>query len=211
MKILWLNEVDSTQTYLLEALKSNDLKVPIAVVAKRQNCGKGSRENEWIGLDGNLFVSFAISKSSLPNDLRLESTSIYLSMILKELLFQLGSKAWLKWPNDFYIDNKKVGGTITNVYKNCIVCGIGLNIKVAPQGSSVLDINVEIGKLLNQYFNFVKSCQSWKQIFSKFELEFDKSRKYFTHIENEKVSLVNVTLQDDGSIEYDGKKVYSLR
>ncbi len=211
LKTLWLDEVDSTQTYLLNALKNEALQAPIVIVAKKQSSGKGSRDNEWVGLEGNLFFSFAILKSSLPDDLKLESTSIYLSMILKELLFGLGSKVWLKWPNDFYLEDKKIGGTITNVYKNSIVCGIGLNIKHAPDGSDRLDIDVETSRLLHQYFNLVKSCQSWKQIFSKFELEFDKSRKYFTHIKNEKISLKNVELLDDGSIEYNGEKVYSLR
>jgi len=187
------------------------LQTPVAVVAKRQSKGRGSRDNGWIGLDGNLFVSFSILKSTLPRDLKLESTSIYLSMLLKELLFQNGSKVWLKWPNDFYLEDKKIGGTITNVYKQSIVCGIGLNIKSAPEDSATLDINVEIGKLLQQYFNLVKSCQSWKQIFSKFELEFDKSAKYLTHIEDKIVSLGDVTLLSDGSIEVNGEKVYSLR
>jgi BirA family biotin operon repressor/biotin-[acetyl-CoA-carboxylase] ligase len=209
--IHWLEEVDSTQNYLLEALKRGRLKTPVAVVATVQSQGRGSRDNSWIGLEGNLFVSFSILKSTLPSDLKLESTSIYLSMLLKELLCELGSEVWLKWPNDFYLDNKKIGGTITTVYDQSIVCGIGLNLKSAPKGSATLDIDVEIGKLLKKYFNLVKSCQSWKQIFSKFELEFGKSEKYLTHIEDEVVLLGDVTLMSDGSIEVNGEKVYSLR
>ena len=211
LKILWLNEVNSTQTYLLERLKSGELQTPIAVVSKKQNRGKGSRNNEWIGLDGNLFLSFAVAKVSLPDDLKLESTSIYLSMLLKELLNQLGSKVWLKWPNDFYLKDKKIGGTITNIYQDSVVCGIGLNIKLAPEDSDKLDIDVVIDIFLHQYFNFLKSSPSWKQIFSKFELEFDKSRKYFAHINGKNISLEAVTLQSDGSVEYNGEKVYSLR
>jgi BirA family biotin operon repressor/biotin-[acetyl-CoA-carboxylase] ligase len=209
--IHWLDEVDSTQSYLLNKLKTGNLKTPVAVVAKKQSQGRGSRDNGWIGLEGNLFVSFSILKSALPSDLKLESTSIYLSMLLKELLCELGSKVWLKWPNDFYLDDKKVGGTITTVYKQSIICGIGLNIKDAPASSARLDVDVEIDTLLKQYFNLVKSCQSWKQIFSKFELEFYKSAKYLTHIEDEIVSLGDVTLLSDGSIEVNGEKVYSLR
>ncbi len=211
LKTISLEQIDSTQTYLLDALKKGTLHAPIAVVASKQTGGRGSRNNDWIGLEGNLFFSFAILKAALPDDLKLESTSIYLSMILKELLVEFGSSVWLKWPNDFYCGDKKIGGTITNVYKDTIVCGIGLNIKFAPEGSSILDIDVETGRLLIQYFNLLKSCPSWKQIFSKFELEFDKSRNYFTHVNSKKISLDAVALQSDGSIAYNGEKVYSLR
>ncbi len=211
LKTLFLEQVDSTQTYLLEALKKGTFKAPVAVVASKQTRGRGSRDNEWIGLEGNLFFSFAVSKAELPDDLKLESTSIYLSMILKELLVELGSSVWLKWPNDFYCGDKKIGGTITNVFNDIIVCGIGLNIKSAPEGSSILDIEVKISKLLAQYFNLLKSCPSWKQIFSNFELEFDKSRKFLVHTQSKKIPLKAVVLLSDGAVEFNGEKVYSLR
>ncbi|MGL2694058.1 biotin--[acetyl-CoA-carboxylase] ligase, partial [Helicobacter pylori] len=37
----------STQTYLLEKLKSNELKAPVLVLAKNQSAGIGSRGNIW--------------------------------------------------------------------------------------------------------------------------------------------------------------------
>ena len=35
----------------------------------------------------------------------------------------------IKWPNDFYIDDKKIGGTITNLSGKYVYCGIGTNLK----------------------------------------------------------------------------------
>lgn len=57
--------------------------------------------------NGNLFFSFVLKRNDLPSDLQIQSASIYFSYILKEVLALEGSKIWLKWPNDFYIDNKK--------------------------------------------------------------------------------------------------------
>ena len=85
MTIYWLDTVDSTQRYLKDALKNGELQVPVAVAAHKQTEGTGSRGNRWEGVDGNLFLSFALKRDALPDDLKLESASIYLTYILKEV------------------------------------------------------------------------------------------------------------------------------
>jgi len=211
LQILSLESVDSTQRYLLDALKKGELSAPVCVHTARQESGRGSRGNSWSGVEGNLFFSFAISRSDLPGDLSLESSSIYFTFILKELLAERGSSLWLKWPNDFYLDDKKIGGVITNLYNEILVCGIGLNTKAAPAGFGKLDIEIENEPLLEAYFTILKNPPSWKNVFRKYALEFDKSRNYFTHSGESKISLENATLLDDGSIECGGKRIFSLR
>ena len=211
LQILSLESVDSTQSYLLKSLKEKRLSAPVCVTAKIQNAGQGSRGNSWQGLEGNLFFSFAIARASLPQDLKLESSSIYFTYILKSLLEEMGSDLWLKWPNDFYIDSLKIGGAITNLYKDILVCGIGLNTKSVPPGFRKLDIQIDHDVLLNRYFELLEKCPSWKQIFSNYEIEFDKSRSYFTHSGDTKLSLQNARLLEDGSIECDGQRIFSLR
>ncbi len=211
MQICSLERVDSTQRYLLDALKSETLNAPVAIVASQQYGGKGSRGNGWEGLEGNLFFSFAVPHTSLPVDLKLESASIYFTYVLTELLREMGSKIWLKWPNDLYVGEKKAGGAITNLHNDILVCGIGLNLKHAPEGFGILDINPERNLLLESYFEKLEKKISWKQIFSKFELEFDKSRVYETHVDGKHVSLQNAILLRDGSLECNGQRIYSLR
>ncbi len=211
LQIHSLNTVDSTQRYLLDALKEGTLSAPICVTALRQEAGKGSRGNNWNGLEGNLFFSFAIEREKLPNDLKLESSSIYFTYLLKDLLAKEGSTLWLKWPNDFYLGDVKIGGAITNLYKETLICGIGLNTKVAPDGFSALDIEINNEDLLKKYFEILKNPPKWKQIFSQYEIEFGKSRSYFTHSGDQRLSLENAQLLDDGSIECDGQRIFSLR
>ena len=52
---------------------------------------------------------------------------------------------------------------------------------------------------------------SWKQIFSKLLIEFEKSKKFVATINGKKVPLSEAILCDDGSILINDKKVYSLR
>ncbi len=211
MKIICLDVIDSTQTYLIDAISDERLSAPIAVSAKIQYQGKGSRGNDWISKKGNLFLSFAIPVNMLPQDLKIESSSIYLSYILKEVLQELGSDVWLKWPNDFYLDDKKIGGTLVQFKKDILICGIGLNIKCAPEGFSLLDIQCSKTEIINSYFTKLEKKLSWKYIFSKYRLEFDKSKIYFSHFRNHLISLKDASLLDDGSILCEGERMFSIR
>lgn len=211
MKIIKLNEIDSTHSYLKEYISLNGYYEPLCVVTDYQTNGVGSRGNSWSGKRGNLFFSFVIDLSLLPDDLPHQSISIYFSYILKKVLKNFGSNVWMKWPNDFYIDNKKIGGTITNLSKNLVFCGIGLNLLEVEEMFGKLDIDVNIDNLLKNYFLELEEMILWKQIFSEFRIEFETSRKFNTTIDNQKVSLEFAELNNDGSIEINNEKVFSLR
>ncbi len=211
MEILFLKSVDSTHTYLKQYIQKNGYSNPIAIATQEQTNGIGSRDNIWNGEKGNLLFSFAIEKKELPLDLPIQSYSIYFSFILKDILKQHGSLLFLKWPNDFYIENKKIGGTITNIHGDIIYCGIGLNLNFIEAEYGYLDIEINIKSLLEEYFQGIEKKFSWKHIFSKYSIEFKKSKQYKTTIHNKKVSLSNATLNNDGSISIDNEKVFSLR
>ena len=212
MKILYLKSIDSTQIYLKNLLKDGSVTTPVAVVADKQTDGVGSRENQWQGLDGNLFLSFAIKLDDVVKDLKLESASIYFAYLLKEVLSEKSSKVFLKWPNDFYLDGFKIGGMITNIVGDCLVCGVGLNLLNAPNGFKSLDIDISRDELLKLYFAKIEKRFLWKQVFSKYKLEFYKNNQCFTHNkDNLKISLIDASLLDDGSILSNGERIYSLR
>ena len=211
MKIIKLEEVDSTHKYIKQYITENGYTEPLCILSDYQTQGIGSRGNSWLGLKGNIFFSFVVDNCYLPDDLPLQSSSIYFSFILKTILNDCGSSVWLKWPNDFYIDNKKIGGTITTVSRNLIYCGIGMNLQTVSEDFGKLDIDVDVNDMLKNYFSKLEKKILWKQIFSEFKVEFQHSKKFQTTIDNQKVSLQNVMLNDDGSIQVNNKKVFSLR
>lgn len=212
MQITYLESVDSTQTYLKSKIQTKEILAPHAVVANMQTSGLGSRDNQWEGFEGNLFLSFAMKLDSLPEDLKLESASIYFSYILKMTLAQENSKVVIKWPNDFYIEDKKIGGMITNVVGDNLICGVGLNLMKSPTKFNVLDIIIDKKKLLSKYFKNLEKKLSWKQIFSKYELEYYSNKLFYTHNNNNKIYLKDAKLQSDGSIiNSNGERIYSRR
>jgi len=196
---------------LKNLIKDNSYELPLAVVADLQTKGVGSRNNSWISKEGNLFLSFALPLTQLPEDLKLESASIYFSYVLKETLEEFGSKVFLKWPNDLYIGESKIGGMITNIVANALVCGVGVNLQKTDDVFGSLDINISKEELLEKYFKNIEKRVLWKQVFSKYKLNFQTNQKFFTHIDGQSVSLSEALLEDDGSLNINGQKVYSLR
>ena len=211
MRIEFADSVPSTQKVLVEGLRNGEIQPPFALVAKEQTQGIGSRNNVWSGLEGNLFFSFCISETALPGDLKGESASIYFSVIMREVLAARGSKIWLKWPNDFYVGDKKIGGTLTTRVGEIYVCGMGINLKNAPENAGILDIDVSPSVAVGEFCKRLQTAPSWAEIFKKFESEFEKSREFITHFEGEEVALKDAKLLSDGSLDIDGRRVFSLR
>lgn len=211
MEIKLFETLPSTQKYLIEQLQKNTLEAPIGILALQQDAGVGSRDNEWSGGRGNFFTSIAVKLQDLPKDLSLASASIYFSYIMKQTLVNLGENVWLKWPNDLYMKNEKIGGIITQKVKDTLVCGIGINLKKSQNGYSALQSDISSQFLLDKYLIKLEKFPNWKEIFSEYEIEFEQSREFSVHIENYKKSLVDACLQDDGSLIIEGVRVFSLR
>lgn len=211
MEIHWFDSIESTQAYLMDELKTSRLQAPVCVGAAIQTGGTGSRGNRWIGTEGNLFISVAFPRNRFPSDLKIESASIYMAFLMKNILTSLGSAVWLKWPNDFYMSEKKIGGVITNLVGDTLICGIGINLLSSPEEFGTIDINVLPYDLTKRYCEMFENLPSWKQIFSKYQLEFEQSRAFFTHHQDAKIALDEAVLLEDGSLMCKGQRIFSLR
>ena len=211
MEITYYKKLDSTHKFLLSKIKNREINYPLMIVADEQSSGVGTHNREWKSLKGNLFLSFCDDISSLPKDLPLQSISIYFAYIMKDILNREGSKVWLKWPNDFYLHDKKIGGVLSQIVGKKYICSIGLNLKKSPSNFEILDINIDRNRLVNFFLLKLKEVTLWKNIFSKYQIEFTKSKNFSTTVDGKKVVLKDALLQKDGSIIINQKKVYSLR
>ncbi|VAY86569.1 Biotin-protein ligase [hydrothermal vent metagenome] len=212
MEICYYDTLKSTQSYLIEAILSKKLNTPILIYTHNQTQGIGSRQNEWHGIKGNLFFSFALDCNMLADDLPLPSISIYFGYIIKDILSSLGSSLVLKWPNDLYLDNKKIGGLITNKKTDFIVVGVGINLVNIKDDFHNLDINLDILNFFDILIDKINNRISWSSIFKLYKVEFYKSNFNYK-VRNHKKSfcLKDAVLNKDGSISVNNEKVYSLR
>ena len=128
LKRIHLDETESTNDICLNEINNSDK--PILVTADMQTKGRGRNEKEWNSPKGNLYFSFGFTRQNLINGL-----SVKVGLIIAESLQQILKKnVLLKWPNDLFYLDKKVGGilvetsSINNIFK--IVIGIGVNLSL---------------------------------------------------------------------------------
>ncbi|WP_120974419.1 biotin--[acetyl-CoA-carboxylase] ligase [Helicobacter pylori] len=194
----------STQTYLLEKLKNNELKAPILIVAKNQSAGIGSRGNIWEGVKSALTFSLALNASDLPKDLPMQANALYLGFLFKEVLKELGSQTWLKWPNDLYLGGQKIGGVLVNAYKDMRVCGIGVN-RVSIKWAC-LDIGTSDDLIMEGFLKKIEENLFWGEVLSKYALEFHRNDSFSFHNDwGEAMSLKDAELLEDGRVCIKGK------
>ena len=134
MKIVKLDAIDSTNSYLENLMKQTTVENGTVVIAEHQTNGKGQFDNKWISDKGkNLTFSILVEFENLQtvNQFYLNySVSIALYNVLK---YYIPEKLSVKWPNDILSANHKICGiliesTIKNsMVKNAII-GIGLNV-----------------------------------------------------------------------------------
>lgn len=136
---LWLDETDSTNSYLMGLLQAQpDLPSLYSVAALDQTAGRGQRGNTWATTRGlNLTFSFVLRPARLEANAQY-AVSEYASLgliktIARYLPLTDQAKLSIKWPNDIYYEGRKLAGiliehSITAGLIDYSIIGIGLNL-----------------------------------------------------------------------------------
>jgi len=110
MNFLLLEEVDSTNSYV--AVHAEELEDMTMVIADSQTAGRGQRGNSWESEQGkNLtFTLFYKPQGMIPREQFAISEASALAV--SDFLSEAGIAAQVKWPNDIYVDNRKISGIL---------------------------------------------------------------------------------------------------
>lgn len=212
MNLIYFSSIPSTQVWLAQKIRDEEVSPPICVLSETQSSGVGSRNNDWKSVENALTFSFAFRQTSLPLDLPMQSISVYVGYLFKEWMIKEGFDLWLKWPNDFYLGNQKVGGIMTQCLKNVVICGIGINLEDSIMSSiGVCWKQEEKKKKVFSFLEFLFNFPIWSEIFKNYRLEFQRNFDFTFHFENHKISFRDVKLCEDGAVFWRGEKIYSLR
>ena len=121
--------VTSTNTVLQECL-ANGASIGAVAIAARQSAGRGQWGRTWMSSVGGLYLSMAIA----PNLEASRSARLTLASAwgIATRLRQHHIPVQLKWPNDLYLFDKKLGGILTETsVRQAIVhqavVGVGIN------------------------------------------------------------------------------------
>ena len=138
-----LLDVDSTNTYLFNRA-SDHMGKRYAVMAEKQNHGRGRRGRQWVSPFGrNIYLSLLVSFSGGMS--ALEGLSLTTAIAVERALRRLDIQGvGLKWPNDIYADGRKLAGILLEVTgeynSHCqVVIGIGLNLSMNESEAKDID------------------------------------------------------------------------
>lgn len=135
MKIITFDSLPSTNQYceLLDLEKYEEFTIINAV---EQTAGIGQRGNHWEAQAGkNITFSIILKPTFLPiaDQFQLtKSISLGITDWLKTIVPK-EHNVKIKWPNDIYVDNNKICGTLISAiisgnHVSTAICGIGINI-----------------------------------------------------------------------------------
>ena len=145
-EIRWLDEVDSTNTYVRQCAHDGALE-GLVVVADYQTAGRGRLDRRWESPRGaNLLASVLLRPRCDGTDVHLCTGAVALAAAdaCREVA---GVEPVLKWPNDLLIGGSKLAGVLAEAEFSggalaSVVIGIGINVAwpgPAGAGGTCLD------------------------------------------------------------------------
>ena len=133
-EIFKFDRATSTNDVAIGLIKNKQKKVG-CVYVDIQTKGRGTHGREWVSQKGNLFASifFSLEKNYPP----FNEFSIINPIIISDVIKHFCNKnIKLKFPNDIFVNGKKICGilqeVITSKDKNFLIIGIGINIVSNP-------------------------------------------------------------------------------
>ncbi len=147
-KIIYLETVGSTNTYLKEI--GNIEKDGTVVISEEQTKGRGRLGRSFKSNSGEGIYMSILLKPNISLEKASFITLIVGASIIKTFN-KLGVKSLIKWPNDIILNNKKLGGVLTELSCekdsiNYIVTGIGINVKTLAFDDEIKDKATSIYK-----------------------------------------------------------------
>jgi BirA family biotin operon repressor/biotin-[acetyl-CoA-carboxylase] ligase len=125
------NQTESTMDRARElALKG----VPSGTIitAEKQTAGRGRVGRSWVSRPGGLFFTILETPNLAIADYTLLSLNVQIA-VTRSLTAICGKRAYLRWPNDVYINRQKIAGIITELSGegdmiSWLSCGVGVNV-----------------------------------------------------------------------------------
>lgn len=223
MRIIKLDAIDSTNSFLRQLSAVEVVQDGTVVVANFQTKGRGQMGTQWSAQESKNLTFSVFKEVSFLNIQQHHYISIAVSLAIFKALqrFQI-KKLKVKWPNDILSEDKKLAGVlIENVIKqtqiNGSVIGIGLNVnqtdfKELPNASSLqlisghtFDLDEVLQAILNQleiYFNLLKQGQ-FDQLKASYEKQLFRKNKPSTFKNAEGAMFMGyiIGISDSGNLQ----------
>jgi len=128
-KVSYYSVTGSTNTEAREAVLTGNAESGSIYIAESQTQGRGRGDHQWSCPVGEgLLFSLVLDPDAEPEFWYRMSLAV--GMAIVDVTRDLGLKTMMKWPNDIYCDDLKLGGILIETAGDKLVVGVGMNVNV---------------------------------------------------------------------------------
>ncbi len=199
--LIRLQNTKSTNDEALNLLSKTRPIEGTAFLAAYQSSGRGQFGSNWISdPDKNVLCSIIVYPEFLDASQSFNLLmQISLAVVDTVSLYLPENEIYIKWPNDIYFNNKKIGGillqtAIRGKLLEYAVCGIGLNIQQesfppnCPQAAS--------------FCHFIENSPNPETVFQQLYVQFMSNYEKLKH------NLRDTSLLQEMKTEYENKLLF---
>ncbi|SPD73508.1 Biotin--(acetyl-CoA-carboxylase) ligase [uncultured Desulfobacterium sp.] len=134
--LLWYDTIGSTNA-ITKSLAANGAPDNTVVVAEQQSQGRGRMGRSWLSEGNvNLLLSVLI-RPQVPAEDAFSLTMAFALAVSYAAEAVCDLRVMIKWPNDLYLEGKKLGGILTEFsvsgpFVDYMILGLGLNVNWRP-------------------------------------------------------------------------------
>ncbi|MCU4677170.1 bifunctional biotin--[acetyl-CoA-carboxylase] ligase/biotin operon repressor BirA [Catenovulum sp. 2E275] len=140
LHLILSRETDSTNEDVKQCFKQTEFERILATTEK-QTAGRGRRGRVWHSpYAQNIYFSLGLKLDLAISEL--SGLSLVVGLAIADLLKSKGVPIQLKWPNDIYLEGKKLGGILVELEgafePPCnVIIGTGLNVNMPQQAQAI--------------------------------------------------------------------------
>ncbi|MFX1490214.1 MAG: biotin--[acetyl-CoA-carboxylase] ligase [Promethearchaeota archaeon] len=216
IKIIYVNEISSTQDKVIEYLR-NDYYSSLLLVASTQTKGRGRKQDDWFSPKGGFWATLGVKTTLSLNKSQLALFHYFTATLIRRVIeLEYDLFVQIKWPNDLIYRNKKLAGIlidyVVSAQYNYILIGIGVNLnnssndmpdnlrEIAISIKDILKKTVSIENFTQRLCNYAKVYYS--PITEYVETEVDKLIQEYN--QNSQIFEKDVIINDLGKFQCKG-------
>ncbi len=186
-KVFHHDSIASTQNFLWSLGLEGESEGAV-VFAETQSKGRGRLQRSWISSRGGVYFSLLLRPDFLSARQAPQIALMIGLAAIKAIEKVTGLEPKVKWPNDIYLNNKKLGGILCEINAeidriNFVVVGVGINVNTRDLPSEAISL---FRATKNKFSRLnIAQCilreieRSYSQVKSQgFKLLYDEWEKY---------------------------------
>jgi len=188
------------------------------VSANVQTNGRGRNNRIWKSENGNLLFSLLLLNKQLIE--KYKEISILTAYSITQVLKEYNINSMIKWPNDIYVNDKKICGilleAITKEEIECLIVGIGINVNqeyfegeylheptsLKKELKKDIDLNEFKNKIYTSIENNLKQLLNNNDFYNEIsKLDYLKDKEVYALINEEKKKIKVLGINKDYSLK----------